>query len=237
MQEKNLSLMIRGHEIWLERSGIENRDIELSLVFGHNMRQDGVGDISRFSPHVYLPDGSTGETALAPGKDRHFMKFKAPNDGYYTAFVDMGTTVLSQTKDGYNQGPKFQFKDVIYAGAYHQMAKTIIPVGNAAAYRSEPLHGILEIVPKEPICSVGRDTVLSVLYEEKPLASAEIKVVSKREGKEIASARTDEQGLARIPITADGEHMFLVRHVDPTKKVSDEFDESVFVNTLVMEAR
>jgi uncharacterized GH25 family protein len=237
MDEKNLSLMIRGHEIWLERSGIEKGDVELSLVYGHNMRPDGVGDISRFSPHVYLPDESKGEVSLVPGKDRHFMNFKAANDGYYTAFVDMGTTVWSQTKDGYNQGPKFQFKDVIYAGAYHQMAKTIIPVGNASAFRSHPLHGILEIVPKEPICQVGKDIELSVLYEEKPLASAQIVVVSKRQGKEIASSRTDEKGLVRIPITVEGEYMFLARHVDPTKKVNEEFDESVFVNTLVLEAR
>ena len=32
MQERNLSLMIQGHEIWLERSKIENDDVELSLV-------------------------------------------------------------------------------------------------------------------------------------------------------------------------------------------------------------
>lgn len=57
MQERNLSLMIQGHEIWLERSGIENNNVELSLVYGHNMRQDGVSDISRFSPSVFLPDG------------------------------------------------------------------------------------------------------------------------------------------------------------------------------------
>ena len=117
MQERNLSLMIQGHEIWLERSKIENDDVELSLVYGHNMRQDGVADISRFLPFVFLPDGIRGEAVLSAGDDRHSMKFKAENAGHYIAFVDMGTTVWSQTKDGYNQGPKFQFKDVIYAGA------------------------------------------------------------------------------------------------------------------------
>ena len=44
-------------------------------------------------------------------------------------------------------------------------------------------------------------------------------------------------GHYRIPISTDGEWMFLVRHKDPTKKVNDMFDESVFVSTLVMQAR
>ncbi|MGV8090111.1 MAG: DUF4198 domain-containing protein [Methanothrix sp.] len=237
MQERNLSLMIQGHEIWLERSKIENDDVELSLVYGHNMRQDGVADISRFLPFVFLPDGSRGDAVLSAGDDRHSMKFKAENAGHYTAFVDMGTTVWSQTKDGYNQGPKFQFKDVIYAGAYNQMAKTIISAGNGSDYIGRPLHGILEIVPKEPFCRAGQEIELSVLYEEKPLASADIKAVSKKEGREIGSARTDENGVARIPIDVDGGCMFLARHADGTKRVNEEFDETVFVNTLVLESR
>ena len=31
--------------------------------------------------------------------------------------------------------------------------------------------------------------------------------------------------------------MFLVRHADGTKRVNEEFDETVFVNTLVLESR
>jgi len=187
MQEKKLSMMIRGHEIWLESPGIENRDVELSPVYGHD-----------------------------------------------TAFVDMGTAIWSQTRDGYNQSPKFQFKNAIYARAFHQMAKTVISVRDAGAYKCGPLHGILEIVPQEPICRVGKETELAILHKEKPLESAEIRVVSK---KEVREARNDERGRARIPITVDGEHMFPVRHVDPTKMVNEEFDESVFVNTRVLEAR
>jgi len=177
------------------------------------------------------------DIALTPGVDRHLIKFEASKDGFYTAFVDMGATVWSQTKEGYNEGPKFKFKDVIYAGAYHQMAKTIVAAGNPGEFRGLPLHGILEIVPKEPFGHVGEPMELTVLYEGKPLASADVKAISKREGKEMAVAKTDESGIARIPVSGDGQWMFLVRHSDPTKKISEEFDESVFVNTLVLEVR
>lgn len=49
--------------------------------------------------------------------------------------------------------------------------------------------------------------------------------------------KTDEAGVARGPINIDGEWMLLVRHVDPSKKVGEESDESVFVSTLEMEVR
>ncbi len=51
----------------------------------------------------------------------------------------------------------------------------------------------------------------------------------------LGIATTDENGIAKVPITGEGEWMFLVRHRDPTKKVNEEYDESVFVSTLVME--
>lgn len=227
--------MVQGHEIWLEETGKENGGVVLSLIFGHNMRPDGIADVKRLSPILYSSDGKRIDVTLVPGEDHHLMKFNALKDGYYTAFVDMGATVWTQTKEGYNEGPKFKFKDVIYAGAYHQMAKIVVPVGNAGAYSGVPLHGILEIVPKEPFVHVGETMDLRVLYEDKPLASAEVKAVSEKEGKEMAVVKTDEDGVARIPISGDGRWMFLVRHLDPTKKVSEEFDESVFVNTLVLE--
>jgi uncharacterized GH25 family protein len=78
---------------------------------------------------------------------------------------------------------------------------------------------------------------MQVFYEGKPLADEDVKAVSQKLGKEMALVKTDSQGIARIPISTDGEWMFLVRHKDPTKKVNDMFDESVFVSTLVMQAR
>lgn len=237
MNKRNtLELMAQGHEMWLERAKIEDGNVELALLYGHNMRADGIADPERITSIVYLPDRTTLEPALTSKEDRHLMTFKAEKEGYYTAIVDLASVVLSQTKEGYQIGPRFKFKDVIYAGAFHQMAKRIVPIGDAGTYSGgELVHGILEIVPKDIRCEVGGEVELSVFYEGKNLASAEMKAVSKREGKEMALVTTDENGFARVPITGEGEWMFLVRHRDPAKKVSEEYDESVFVSTLVME--
>jgi uncharacterized GH25 family protein len=237
MREDKLSLMARGHEIWLENFKIEDRDVELAIVYGHNMRQDGLGDLKRLEPFVYAPDGTKFKPELIPGEDRHLLRFQADIDGWYTAVVDMGSIIISQTKEGYELGPRHQFKDVIYAGAFHQMAKKMITVGDPDGFKSELVHGILEIVPAEPFCRVGQETELRVYYEGDPLPMAEIKAVSRNEGKEMASVKTDEQGRARVPVPSSGEWMYLARHRDPSKKVSEEFDESVFVTTLVMEAK
>ena len=49
--------------------------------------------------------------------------------------------------------------------------------------------------------------------------------------------KTDEAGVASGAINIDGEWILLVRHADLSKKVGEEFDESVFVSTLEMEVR
>ena len=235
--DSKLELMVQGHEIWLERSKSEGDNIELAVVFGHNMRQDGIADIKRVSSTVYSPDGGKVAPELKTEDTRHLLSFSAGKDGYYTAVVDLSTVVLSQIKDGYMIGPRFKFKDVIYAGAFHQMAKMIVPRGQIGKYSSGLVHGILEVVPDNAGYDVGDEALLRVYYEGEPLPSAEVKAVSKNEGKEMVTVKSDKDGMARVPITRDGEWMFLARHRDPRKKVSDEFDESVFVSTLVMEAR
>jgi uncharacterized GH25 family protein len=236
MEMRNtLTLMVQGHEIWLEKGKIEDGKVELALLYGHNMRADGIADPERITSFVYSPDGATLEPALTSKEDRHLLTFQAGKEGYYTTIADLASVILSQTKEGYQIGPRFKYKDVIYAGAYHQMAKRIVPIGDTGAYRGEFVHGILEIVPKDIRCEVGSEVKLNVSYEGKNLASAEVKAVSKKKGKEMALVTTDENGIAKVSIACDGEWMFLVRHRDPTKKVSEEYDESVFVSTLVME--
>jgi uncharacterized GH25 family protein len=229
--------MVQGHEIWLEKPRREDTQVELSLVYGHKMHQDGVADVRRLRAFVYHEDGSSRELEIICENSSLMLRFIADRDGYYTAVADLGCIVFSQTKEGYEVGLRSRFKDVIYAGAFHQMAKIIIPVGGIGRFEGKLEHGILEIVPKEPYCTVGREIALQVFYEGQPLAGEEIKAVSKREEKDMASVKTDEMGMARIKVTSEGDWMFLVRHRDPSKKVADEFDESVFITTLVMEAK
>jgi len=237
MAMDNMILMVRGHEIWLEASKVKDRSVELGLFYGHNMIVDGCPDPKNLSPAVYGPEGEKIVPKVTSKKDVHSLRVKADKDGYYTAVVDLSPETYSNTrKEGYKSGPKSMYKDVVYAGAWHQMAKTIFAVGGSGRYRAEPVHGILDIVPGEARPRVGTVLELTVYFEGKKLEGAEIKAVSKKEGREMAEVTTGKGGVARVPINAGGPWMFLARHRDPGRAVPDQYDEAVFVTTLTLEA-
>ncbi|MDI6896278.1 DUF4198 domain-containing protein [Methanocella conradii] len=230
-------LMVRGHEIWLEASKVKGKNVELELFYGHNMAVDGCPDPKNITPTIYDPAKKKFALKITPKKDSHSLKFKADKDGYYTAVADMSPETYSNTKkEGFKAGPKSMYKDVVYAGAWHQMAKTIFSVGSNGKYVAEPVHGILDIVPKDARAKVGKELELTVYYEGKKLPGVEVKAVSKKEGKEMAIVVTDNDGMAKVPIKAEGPWMFLARHRDPSKGVPDQYDEAVFVTTLTLEA-
>lgn len=227
--------MVGGHEIYLESASVKNNEADMILGYGHNMRLDGRPDARLVTVTVYTPDKKKLTPVLDTKEEYHEIKFCCKEPGYYTTIVDLSPMVYSNTmKEGFKEGPKNMYRDVVYAGAWHQMAKTILAAGNAAKYVPEHLHGILDIVPKEASLVNGKDIELALFYEGKPLAGSEIKAVSKDTGKEMALVTTDQDGIARIPIICNGEWMFLSRHRDPSKAVEDKYDEAVFVTTLVM---
>jgi len=230
-------LMVRGHEIWLEASKIKDKNVELGLYYGHNMAVDGSPDPKNITPAVYGPDKKKISPEIKSKKDMHSLKLKADKAGYYTAVVDLSPETYSNTKkEGFKAGPKNMYKDVVYAGAWHQMAKTIFSVGTNGKYVAESVHGIFDIVPKDVVPKVGKDLELTVYYEGKKLPGVEVKAVSKKEGKEMVAVTTDKDGVAKVPIMAEGPWMFLARHRDPAKGVPDLYDEAVFVTTLTLGA-
>lgn len=233
----DLTRIMGGHEIWLGEARLNGDQAEVALIYGDNMRPDGALDPKRINPTVYKPDGSTLKPAVSSEKDKHRLTFPCAGDGCYTATVDLVPVIITQDKEGYHIGPKYQFKNVTYSGAIIQMAKRILIVGDGQLQLKEPVHGILEIVPRKLRFSQGEVAEIRVFYEGKPLAAAEVKAISEKEGKVMAETKTDDQGWAKIPLTVAGDWMFKVLHRDPTKKVNDEFDTTNFVTTLVIEAR
>jgi uncharacterized GH25 family protein len=233
----DLTRIMGGHEIWLGEARLVGDQAEMALLYGDNMRPDGSLDPKRINPTVYNPDGSTLKPALSSEKDRHRFNFPCAGDGCYTAIVDLVPVIITQDAEGYHIGPKFLFKNVTYSGALVQMAKRILFVGDAQPELKDPVHGILEIVPKKPEFSHGEEAEIRVFYGDKPLAEAEVKAVSEKEGTLVAETKTDDQGWAKVLLTVPGDWMFKVLHRDPTKKVNDEFDMTNFVTTLVIETK
>ena len=235
-QDRKMALMAGGHEIWLGDVQVKGSQVNLSLFYGHNMRQDGVPDPDKITSLVFPPSGPIFKPGISVNGGSLLLGFDAPVAGYYTIIANQGIQVISQIKNGYVLGPRSKFKDVIYAGAFHQIAKRIVAVRKRGVYTTDLAHGILEIIPGSPECEVGDRLMLKARYGGRPLPHAGITVVSGKKKRKLAVLKTDEKGEAAIKIPWDGEWMFLLNHRDPFKKMNQEFDESVFVCTLVMEA-
>lgn len=236
-ESADLTKVMGGHEIWLGEARLDGRDAEIALFYGHNMRPDGALDAKSINPIAYGPKGNVIKPSISSEKDRNLLRFTCPEDGCYKVIADHSPVFITRTKEGYHMGPKFQFKDVIYSNVLNPMAMRIIPIGDCRLEHGDTLHRILEILPNEAKAFEGGEAQLKVFYEGLPLAGAEVEAVSEKEGKRMTLTKTDDQGSAKIPITVKGDWMFLVRHKDPTKKVHEEFDETIFLTTLVVEAK
>lgn len=222
--------------MWLEAPVIKANNAELMLAYGHNLKIDGCPDKDKLSAMVF-GKGMNAMPRLKKSNDYYSMKFKVETPGIYATFVDMSPLVLTNTKEkSYQRGPKSVYKDAVYAGAWHQMAKTIIRAGDGARYRPSHDHGILDIIPDRIILKSGGTVRLTVLYEGKPLPGIEVKAVSRKEDGEVATVRTDKSGNALMPVPTDGLWLYLVRHKDAAKGVPDQYDEAIFVTTLTLEA-
>jgi uncharacterized GH25 family protein len=201
------------------------------------MKMDGCPDVSKVSPSVYAPDGKKIPSLLGAKNEALELKFIADRPGAYTIIADLSPEIYSNTKkEGFKSGPKKMYKDAVYAGAWHQMAKMVLTIGENGEYNGGHIAGILDIFPSELTARVDKTLALTVFYEGKKLEGAEVKAISKKEGKEMAALVTDKDGVVNVPVTEDGKWMFLVRHRDESKCVKDEFDEMVFVTTYTLEA-
>lgn len=60
-QNRKMALMARGHEIWLGGAQIRGSQVNLSLFYGHNMRQDGVPDPDKITSLVFPSSGPLSE--------------------------------------------------------------------------------------------------------------------------------------------------------------------------------
>ena len=104
-ESADLTKMVVGHELWLGQAKQEGDQREVSLLFGHNMRTDGVLNPARVKPLIYRPDGSTIQPTMSSESDRYRLRFPFAGDGCYTAIVDLVPIVVSQNSEGYHIGP------------------------------------------------------------------------------------------------------------------------------------
>lgn len=225
--------VIFGHEVWIENA-VKHMFNKYSadLLYGHNMHTDGTAPKEYINPTVFDAEGNHIKCDVDPIKDGYRVSFKGNGKAPYTMYNETIPVIWNKIKDGkWKAGVKRDYTDVDSSASYQMYAKIVFTDGAPSKLEQT----VLEIVPDNGKMKVGSDTVFKVLYEGKPLAGKELKFYSKVTGEE-SFANTDANGKATLKVTNSGEWMILMRYKDTAKAVADEFDETVYIHTIVMKA-
>lgn len=232
----DLKKMKGGHEIWLESHALHGGNLQIRLLYGDLMRSEGILDPAMVTPTIVSPDGTRTCPIPIRGDDALLFCLPSEEPGYYTTFVDLQPVIISVLKDhGCRTGPKRQFNDVMHAASYRQMAKLITAHGEAGTFRPSHIQGTFDMLPDMANPIAGNTVILTLLYKGQPVPDTCVCAISREEGRKVCSGHTDKKGSVSLLIPCPGVFMFIAWYRDRTKKSPDEFDETVFVTTLVLE--
>jgi uncharacterized GH25 family protein len=235
-REKVLDI-VRGHEIWLEHDKLHAHPgdtIECKLLLGHNMVVDGMANINNVKATLFDPEGQKHDLAADAGDGCLILRFDPVLNGHHTIAVEYDAGIYTVTDDGWHRGPKSDYENVKGSGYYHQYARLIVSVGHGGPkdLNSIPGHE-LEIIPVDfRHYHAGEAIELQVIYDGAALAGAVINAASGGDGSDAASATTDSGGIASIKLDRSGNWIFKVRHTDPGKSASGQYDEKVITAVL-----
>ena len=134
----------------------------------------------------------------------------------FAARYDNGYWV--KTPQGHRNTSKRQVPDAEDSLYSMKFAKALLQLGSETTdvYQRKIGHR-LELVPLSNPCASqpGDDLKVQVYFDGKPLPDSEVESgdgITPMEEKDIPRYRTDHQGIAVIPITRKGPHLFVVDH-------------------------
>ena len=222
--------VIFGHEIWLENASVKDGIFSADLAYGHNMKQDGIAPDRYINPIVFDSDGNAIEYTIEKTETKRTISFKGTGRMPYTMYVESIPVIWNVINDGtWKAGFKRDFTNIKSSASYQMYSKMIF--SKETPSRME--HATLDILPCFSTVRVDDLASFEISYEGKPLTKKEVKFYCRCTEEEFYS-NTDDGGIATMKMSHPGEWMVLVRHKDSTKCIENEFDESVFIVTLVV---
>lgn len=227
---KKMPDIVRGHEIWLEHDMQHvhvGETVECKLLFGHNMKIDGVAVVENVKATVFDPANEKRDMVVGAGDDGLIARFIPVVDGYHTVAVEYDAGIYTITEEGWQKGPKKNYEKVKSSGYYYQYAKTIIS-GHGSKKLNPVIGHELEIIPIDfRHYHAGEEIELKVLYDGAELRGGVINATFSGNEGDGVEATTDSDGIASIKLDKSGDWMFKIRHTDPSKGIEDQYDEKV----------
>jgi uncharacterized GH25 family protein len=227
---KKMPDIVRGHEIWLEHDMQHvhvGETVECKLLFGHNMKIDGVAVVENVKATVFDPANEKRDMVVDAGDDGLIARFIPVVDGYHTVAVEYDAGIYTITEEGWQKGPKKNYEKVKSSGYYYQYAKTIIS-GHGSKKLNPVIGHELEVIPIDfRHYHAGEEIELKVLYDGAELRGGVINATFSGNEGDGVEATTDSDGIASIKLDKSGDWMFKIRHTDPSKGIEDQYDEKV----------
>ena len=224
--------VIFGHEVWLENAVCDfaSNIFSADLKYGHNMHSDGKVPEEYINISIFDNDGNLIESSIKDIPDGYRIIFKGNGNAPYTMYNESIPVIWNHINDGtWKAGVKCDFTNVKSSASYQMYAKIIF----SQCELSRLEQTILEIIPDKNMPTTGEKISFKVLYEGKPVVGNEVKFYSNESKTEFFN-ETDSNGNVSFTADSPGEWMILVRFKDTNKLVENEFDETVYITTLVM---
>ena len=218
-----------GHEFWLQPNiyrADPGTEINISVYVGQNYRGDSLPYIPDWVARFEAISNSSAANIMAGIGDDPAGRFVLSTPGQYVVSylghpesTDIGPLKFRQyLKDaGLEHLVKEQqlSREKSIHEQYIRCAKTIIDAGGEGPVM-EPAGLILEIVPLQNPYRVraGKKLTVKVLFDGKPLVSALLIAFPRSRSEMPIKVRTDQSGLASVPLHPD-EWLLHVVHLVP----------------------
>lgn len=229
---RSFSRMRYGHEMWLD--GVEKKDGIISAygLYGHKLQPDKPMPTDYANVLLYDDNGRAENPDREIVNKPHGWKFSFEDKGadVYTLYIDSNSVWITND-EGWHRGGKRDYSNVTYSGAFNMVAKKIISKTDDPG---SVMHATLEIMPSKAKYKVGDTAEFTILYEEKPLPNTKI-ITYCNAWQDLQPMNTDAEGKIRIPVKDKGSYVVIAKYTDTTK-ASDDFDETGFSTTLLVDA-
>jgi uncharacterized GH25 family protein len=239
-----------AHEFWIEPANFRppvGKPLDVNLLVGQYFQGDSVvylpGTFERFvtitargkqnvsglpgdDPAARLTPAEPGLMLIVYQSTTYDLKMEAKAFDGYLAMEGLDGIRALRAQRGEQDNPSREI--------YSRFAKSLIAVGgrDGGLDASRPVGLRLEIVPLSPIYRLkpGQPIEVQVLYENRPLANAQVLALSKTKSKTRLLARTDANGRARIVLPHADIWLLSAVHMIPAPDVAKADWESFWAS-------
>ena len=230
-----LAMPAAAHEFWIEPANFRppvGKPVDVRLLVGQEFRGDTM---------IYLPDSFERFVTVNARGTRNIPGLPGDDPAARLIPADAGLLLIAYQSTRYSldmDAPTFEKylekegldairalraqrgeRDKPVREVYSRCAKSLLAVDgrDAGLDARRPIGLRLEIVPQTPVYQLkrGQELVVQLLYENRPLANAQVLAFSKKKLKTQLVQRTDAEGRARFVLPQADIWMLSAVHMIP----------------------